>query len=309
MNLTEEDLKQIAKVVRYMAESGRGTDYCLEEGCLPLMTHFYTPIPDIKELEKRKVWDRISSLSGLNMNGPGQVSLLTEMATKFSKECNWPKDATDDLHQFHWLNHSFSFECASLLHYMIRFYRPKRIIEIGSGFSSRVINAAIPINQNEGSPCNYEIVDPFPAEHTKTLKNLSSIKISKAEELPENYFSSLVSGDILFIDSGHVVRTGSDVNFLILDILPTLQPGVVIHFHDICMPREYSKTYFTNPTFRMFWTESYLLQAFLAFNNEFEVLGAVSYLRTYYPDSFQKIFPARKEGGSESFWLRRVKKD
>lgn len=306
MESTETNLKQLAKIVRFMAETGTGTNECLEQGCLPLMVHYYSPVPDLKDLERRNVWNKISDLKGLNLNGSFQIKLLSEMAEKFSKECVWPKNATSNPEEFYWSNNCFSFQCASLLHYMIRNYKPSRIIEIGSGLSSMVINNAININKKEESQCIYEIVDPFPSATTKTLSNLSKINITKVEELDKSFFESLDSGDILFIDSGHVVKTGGDVNFLILDVLPILKPGVIIHFHDICMPAEYNKIYFTNPSFRVLWTESYLLQAFLAFNNEFEVLGAVSYLNINYPESFKKIFPNDPGGNSGSFWMRRV---
>ena len=306
MEINERNLKELAKVIRFVAETGTGTDQCLEEGCLPLMTHYYSPVPDLKELERRKVWDRTSDLKGLNLNATFQITLLTQMAETFSRECSWPKNATSNPEEFYWDNNSFSFQCASLLHYMIRHFKPSRIIEVGSGFSSRIINKAVEFNKKENSSCIYEIIDPFPSETVKELSNLSKINVVKVEELSENLFASLKSGDILFIDSGHVVKTGGDVNFLILDILPILQPGVIVHFHDICMPNEYSKTYFMNPRFRVFWTESYLLQAFLAFNKEFEILGAASYLSTNHYDSFKKIFPADPGGNSGSFWIRRV---
>ena len=124
-------------------------------------------------------------------------------------------------------------------------------------------------------------------------------------------FDQLQENDILFIDSGHCVRTGSDVNFLILDVLPRLSPGVVVHFHDIGLPDEYPKVYFTNPDFRVFWTEAYLLQAFLAFNQDFEVLLAVSYLMKNHRAEFCVAFPhidTDEYRISGSFWLRRLPK-
>ena len=308
MSIPENELKQIAKIVRYMAESGLGTDHCLEEGCLPLLVHFYSPVPDIKELDRRKIWEKISPLRGVRMQAESQILLLSEMARRFSPECNWSRHGAADSHEYYFDNNCFSFQCASLLHYMVRYFQPRRIIEAGSGHSSRVINGALARNKAEGAPaCQYHIIDPFPADSTKTLPYLTKIDAVKVEEIPESMFSELESGDILFIDSGHVVKIGADVNFLVLDILPLLKPGVVIHFHDIAMPREYSRTYYTNPAFRMLWTESYLLQAFLAFNHEFEVLGSVSYLATHHPESLKKIFPGDPGvGGSQSIWLRRV---
>jgi hypothetical protein len=119
----------------------------------------------------------------------------------------------------------------------------------------------------------------------------------------------LGKNDVLFIDSGHTVRVGGDVNYLIPDILPRLAQGVIIHFHDIGLPYEYPKVYSTNPKFRVFWTEAYLLQAFLCYNNEFEILLALNYLTTEHMASFRSAFPfyrPQSHGGkSGSFWIRR----
>lgn len=116
--------------------------------------------------------------------------------------------------------------------------------------------------------------------------------------------------DILFVDSSHTVRIGGDVNFLILEVLPRIKPGVLVHFHDIPIPYEYAEVYYTNPRARMFWTESYLLQAFLALNSSYEVLLAMNYIMTDYPDDFRSAFPHydphRHIYVSHSFWVRRV---
>ena len=108
-----------------------------------------------------------------------------------------------------------------------------------------------------------------------------------------------------------MVKIGSDVNFLILEVLPRLKPGVIIHFHDIPMPWEYAEVYARDPASRFFWNESYLLQAFLAFNNCFEVLLSMGFLQTEYMDEFCAAFPkfklAENWANSGSLWMRRSK--
>lgn len=129
------------------------------------------------------------------------------------------------------------------------------------------------------------------------------------ELLDVDFFSQLQANDVLFVDSGHTVRMGSDVNYLILEVLPRLAPQVIAHFHDIGLPGEYPKVYATNPRFRMFWTEAYLLQAFLCLNNRFEILLAMQYLMTEQKETFQAAFPSydpeRQSAISGSFWIRR----
>ncbi len=307
LQASEEQWREIADLVCHMAKSGEGTDYCYEAGCLPLPVHFYSPVPDLKDLDQREVWTRRTPLRGIEMGLEAQVRFLTDLAKAYAHECDWPAESPQDPTQFYWNNVSFSFQCASLLHYMIRHHKPRRIIEVGSGMSSRVISAALRMNEAEThQPCEYAIVDPFPSEETRRLPFLASIQTRKVEELDPSFFEDLGAGDILFIDSGHTVKIGGDVNFLFLEVLPVLAPGVVIHVHDIPMPHEYPRVYYTNPTFRVLWTESYLLQAFLMFNNEFEVLGAATYLNSTAKEAFPVIFPKDpKKSESGSFWMRR----
>jgi hypothetical protein len=300
----------IARLVAKMAESGYGTDACLRHGCLPMRVHFYSPVPDIRDLGERKVWENRSLLPGVDFQGAKQLHFLKELGRQYGRECKWPLKPTGDPADFHTVNGCFSYGCAASLHTMIRYLKPRQLIEIGSGFSSRVISGAVKCNSDEGNPCQYVIVDPYPGE-VITGGRFSQARLiqERVELLEAETFEALGENDILFIDSGHTVRTGSDVNFLFLEVLPRLRPGVVIHIHDICLPYEYPEVYFTNPGFRVFWTEAYLLQAFLAFNSEFEVLLAMNFIQTDHMDEFCEAFPLfnLKENwaNSGSFWIRR----
>jgi hypothetical protein len=193
---------------------------------------------------------------------------------------------------------------------MIRHLKPRRVIEIGSGNSSRVLYAALKKNL-QGSHCaEYSIVDPYPGEALQKMASSGNFTLhpSCVELLPYEFFDVLESGDVLFIDSGHVSKIGADVNYLYLEVLPRLKPGVIIHIHDICLPREYPESLYTSPTFRMFWTEAYILQAFLAFNSEFEVLLGMMWLQCNHGEKFLQIMNKLKteEGWSgSSFWFRR----
>jgi Methyltransferase domain len=123
------------------------------------------------------------------------------------------------------------------------------------------------------------------------------------EDIDLEFFSQLHSGDILFIDSSHTVRIGGDVNYLFLEVLPRLKPGVIVHVHDIFFPFDYRRDWVTDE-FR-FWSEQYLLQAFLTFNSTFEVLMANNYLSHYYEDAVKTAFPSLTSWGGGSFWMRR----
>jgi hypothetical protein len=299
-----------AKFFRKVAFSGEGTDVCLQNGFLPVPVNFYWPIPDLVELEQRKVWDVRSDLAGVNFRLEEQVKLLMDLGEKYGAECNWSPTPTSNPLDFYTENNSFSFGCAASLHTIIRSRRPIRIIEIGSGNSSKVISAALLRNAEIGERAEYIIVDPYPGDLIKTLPGVSQVITEKVEMTDVQQFESLGDNDILFIDSSHTVRTGGDVNFLYLEVLPRLARGVIVHIHDISLPYEYQKAYFTNPSFRVFWTEAYLLQAFLCLNPHFEIMLAMNYLMTNHRGEFSKAFthynPAIHKATSGSFWIRRT---
>ncbi|MBM4149636.1 MAG: class I SAM-dependent methyltransferase [Lentisphaerae bacterium] len=298
----------LARVVARMAESGEGSEQCLAWGCLPLQVHFYSPVPDIGDLKKRRVWDRRSELPGIDFRPGAQMELLQELGEKFGAECDWPARAVDG-GGFYTENAAFSFGCAASTHCMIRKCKPERVIEVGSGWSTMIIAAALDRNASEtGTRAQHVVVDPYPSDRTLALPGVTVLR-QRVELTDESLFGALGKNDILFIDSGHTVRMGGDVNFLYLDVLPRLAAGVVVHAHDIPMPYEYAESYVTNPRFRVFWTESYLLQAFLACNCDFEVLLAMNYLQREHEELFRQAFhrydSASHRQVAASFWMRR----
>ena len=302
----------LASLVAFIAETGIGSEECLRRGALPLPVHFYSPIPDFQDLLQRRVWDRRSELVGIDFRVEDQLSFLKTLGSLYGEECHWPYNSTKDPTQFYVRNNSFSYGCAAILHCMMRNTKPNHVIEIGSGFSSLVISAAIQMNiaEENSQSCNYTIIDPYPNKviESGVLKMTSLVK-QRVELLDVNLFTELKAGDILFIDTSHTVKIGSDVNYLILELLPRLAPGVIIHVHDINLPYEYPKVYTVNPAFRMFWTEAYLLQAFLIHNNQYEVLLAMNYLMTDHYQTFCEAFkhfkPQENWANSGSIWIRR----
>jgi len=308
---SEKDYHELARVVCEIAETGIGAEACLQRGCLPMKINYYSPVPDIADLEQRRVWDRRSELSGIDFLPNQQLALLARLGREFGDECKWPRTPTSDPLQFYTDNNSFSFGCAASLHCILRYFKPSRLIEVGSGNSSLVISSALVQNARNHShqKCEYTIIDPYPGENIEGgLPGLNRLIKERVELLDTNKFDQLEKNDILFIDSSHTVRTGGDVNYLILDVLPRLAPGVIVHFHDISLPYEYSRIYFTNPSFRVFWAEAYLLQAFLSLNSRFEILLAMNYLMKDEPKHFSSAFPhfdpAKNWADSGSFWIR-----
>jgi Methyltransferase domain len=257
--------------------------------------HFYEPIPDTQSLPET-LWSQSSKLVGIDMNESIQLDLLRNHFSKFRGEYEalpaepppgqrWPFRGTDVL----------------VAYCMVRHFQPRRIIEIGSGFSSRVLGQAAAKNKNSSLIC----IDPFPGELLRngSIPALQSLIETKVQDLDLEFFSQLESGDILFIDSSHTVKIGGDVNYLFLEVLPRLNRGVIVHVHDIFLPFEYRRHWVLDE-FR-FWTEQYLLQAFLTFNPEFEVLLANYYLSRYHKEQLQAAFPDLPRWIGGSFWMRR----
>lgn len=297
------------KVVWLTAKTGLGSEVCLKYGYLPMPVHFYSPVPDIEDLKQRRIWDVKSSLPGIDFNVAGQLALLEELGRGFSKECSWSLTSerpTDFVLQ----NSTFSYGCAASTHCMIRHFRPVTVIEIGSGLSSRVISQSLAMNRDDGHSSTYTIVDPYPGEVVRSGGlHVDALLPQRVELLAPEFFNRLAANDILFIDSSHVAKIGSDVNFLFLEVLPRLEAGVIVHIHDISLPYEYSKTYCVSAQLRQFWTEQYLLQAFLCGHRDFEVQLAMNFLMTDHPEHFKQSFPAHDRAtspnNSGSFWLRR----
>ena len=256
--------------------------------------HFHQPIPDTRQLPET-LWQQPSDLVGIKMNDARQLDLLRHHLTKFRDEYNnLPVEPPPGLRRpFHGVD-------ALVAYCMVRHFRPRLIIEVGSGFSSLAMGQAAAKNKNSALIC----IDPFPRDFLRNgLPGLQSLIAKKVEDIDLEFFSQLQSGDILFIDSSHTVKIGGDVNYLFLEVLPRLKPGVIVHIHDIFLPFEYRRDWVLDE-FR-FWNEQYLLQAFLTFNSEFEVLLANSYLNHYHQEDLKAAFPNLSSWASGSFWLRR----
>lgn len=300
----------VIPITKLMVISGIGTNVCLKFGFLPVPVHFYHPIPDIKDLKHRKIWSKTSKMGGIKIDKEECLKFIKHLGDKYENECEWPNDPSADSMQFHLNNGNFSYGCAAPLHCIIREYKPGRIVEIGSGNSSKIIAAAIRLNEKDGYETQYTIIDPYLRIVEENFTKNTQIIRQRVELLDNKIFESLKENDILFIDSSHVCKIGSDVNFLILDILPLLKKNVFIHFHDIPLPFEYPEVYSTNSTFRAFWTESYLLQAFLTCNTDFQVLLPMVYLQHHYLEQLKKYFPKSNNTNwgwvSGSFWIKRV---
>jgi len=286
-------------------------NYWEKKGYHVIKIHHYQPIPDTSSLAD-DIWEKESELVGIDMNENCQLELLNKTFPKFKEECAFPEKQTNIPHEYFKENLFFAPLDAAILHCMIRYFQPERIIEIGSGFSTYVSAKASLLNkESSGVECELSAIEPYPNETLKRgFRGLSRLIKKPVEQVELSFFSQLRENDILFIDSSHVSRIGGDINYIFLEILPRLNRGVIVHVHDIFFPKEYMREF----TFkwRWFFTEQYILQAFLAFNRAFRVLWCSNYMLSKCGDSLQSVFPNylheyAPHTPAVSFWMQRTR--
>jgi hypothetical protein len=258
--------------------------------------NFYSPIAHAEELPA-ETFERPSPLAGITWEAPRYEAFLRDLAPWWG-EFELPAG-------FSWENQLYGPVETEVLYALIRRGRPRRIVELGSGFSSLVIASACRRNAEEGSPCAYKAFDPHPRAFMHDLAGLSALQAVGACAVPREVFDGLEAGDVLFVDTTHTVKIGSEVNRLLLDVLPRLAPGVLIHVHDVFLPYEYPRDFLLH---ECFWQEQYLLQALLAENPNFEIVFPAWAVVHERPGLISELFPqhARRVFGPGAFWLRRV---
>lgn len=274
---------------------------------VPNRYHF--PVPDTRKL-KDDLWTKPSQLAGIELNEECQLNLLQMFLAKYKGEYEeFSREKTPIPHQYYLHNNHFESVDGEVLYCMIRHFRPGKVIEIGSGYSTYLTAQALLKNKSEyGQECELTAIEPYPGPVLKRgFPGLTQLITAKVEDVPLATFAELSENDILFIDSSHMLKIGSDVQYEYLEILPRLNKGVIIHVHDIFLPAEYPRAWVINE--HKFWTEQYLLQAFLAFNDSFDVLWAGSFLHLKYSEKLNQAFNSynRDKNWPGSFWMRKAR--
>jgi hypothetical protein len=262
-----------------------------------------SPIPDLAAIDAA-AWARESELVGLPpMDVAAQLAHLEELEP-FLAEFQPPLTADEAPEGAYFArNHSFESVDGDLLYATVRSTRPRLVIEVGSGFSTLVLAQAARRNAEDGAPPRLVTIDPYPSPLIEPLE--TELHAVRGSEVPLSAFEALEAGDVLFCDTTHTVKLGSEVNYLILEVVPRLAPGVLVHFHDIFLPWEYPRKWPLES--RWYWSEQYLLQAFLAFNPAFEIVFSSQLVTRSDPDRVAGLVPGFVPGASvaASFWIRR----
>ena len=254
--------------------------------------HYYEPLPDFRSITAEQI-ERRRSYPAIDFNWNEQLELLDEL-TAYREELSGL--------DFDFENGYFSGFDAAVYYSLIRHLKPQRIVEIGGGYSTRIAVKALAVNRTGRLTC----IEPYPEERLNGTSAGIELIRKRVEEVDLDFFSCLEANDILFIDSSHTVKFGSDVCYELLEILPSLVPGVWVHVHDIFFPHDYPAEWLINR--RLALNEQYLLEAFLAFNATFSVRLANYWLCLEHAKRVAPVWPHAilPNHGSSSFWMKRI---
>lgn len=254
----------------------------------------------IEKLESSGHWEIARYDQGIEFSPETYLKFLRETCPPFRAQFEQFPKHTSEAGSFYLENGYFQSVDAELLYSIVRSYRPRHVIEIGSGFSTHLISLALAAEQLSTTLTS---IDPNPRVPVTSCVT-RHIQMKAEESDPEFIINTLESADVLFIDSSHHVVTGGDVPFLFLEILPRLKAGVLVHIHDIFLPFDYPKEWKLQG---WNWNEQYLVHAFLAFNNSFRILWPARYMWEYYRNEIMEIIPADSLSfPPSSLWLIRT---
>ncbi len=267
--------------------------------------HYYSPIPapaDIKRASLRRD-DLPRALPGIDLRDDAQRALLAELAPLYA---GLPFEDQPGGNRFGYDNTWFTDADAVFLALMVRWSRPRRIIEVGCGYSSALILDAQDLWLD--GTCELMFIDPHPARLQSLAREgdlTGRLVVSSVQELPVDTFAALSHGDILAIDSSHVLKAGSDVHYLLGEVLPGLQPGVLVHVHDIFYPFEYPDAWLTAG---VAFTEAYALRLLLQDSDAFRIELFTDYVIHFHREIVERDFPqaARRRFPTGGLWLRRT---
>jgi hypothetical protein len=268
--------------------------------------HFYSPIVDVEQVRARydKARHDVSPPQAIQVDEQA-MRVLWEELLPFLQDTPFPEEA-DPACRYFFRNPAFGCGDGSILHAMLRRYRPKRLVEVGSGYSSAC--SIETIDRYLDSQVDVSFVEPYPALLLELLGQdraaRCTIHTTGVQDAPASVFTQLEDGDFLFIDSTHVLKTGSDVCHELFNVLPLLKPGVFVHFHDIFWPFEYGAEWVIKQN--RSWNEIYGLRAFLMYNEAFEIVFFNDWFAWHERDLIEAGYPKMLKNTGGSIWLRKA---
>jgi hypothetical protein len=264
--------------------------------------HFYSPIPDLADVRERadELFDRTGDVSGIDLRPGEQVALLDELGPALAR---WPYGDPEAGHGLRYRpdNEYFGWTDSQLWYALLTNRRPRRVLEVGSGWSTALLLDAC---DREGLDTTVTAIEPFPERLHSVMRDGDedrvTVRETKVQDVSPDELADLQTGDVLFIDSTHVAKIGSDVNHLVFGVFPRLPPGVLVHVHDIAYPFEYPQEWVEEGRA---WNEAYLLRGFLLGNTRWRVRLWPSFLWLREPDRMRRALHADTLVDGGSLWL------
>ena len=256
------------------------------------------------------IWTRRSDMPGVEIDLDAQIEFIERELAGYVGEFNWNVRGDGYLM---W-NGLYQAGDAEILYAMVRHLKPPRHLEIGSGHSTRITAAALRENASEGATTEFVSIDPEPRIGVDDVVELTAIEKIDVRDVPIERFLELGDGDVLFVDTSHVVKLGSEVNWLVLEVLPRLRPGVWVHIHDVHLPYEYPRLALE---YGDLMNEQYLVHAMLIGDPQWQIVLALSALAREHNERFFRVVPSIREPIADlphlptwlpsAFWMRRRK--
>ena len=297
-------MKQITNILSYLPFISGLRSCSNEQGKFPA-GHYYSPIPSktdvIDNLKKKNATPKILDV---NLHKDDQLSLLKEFSHYYK---DLPFTATSNKDCRYYFNQNwFGHTDAIILYSFLRHFDPKRIVEIGSGFSSAVMLDTLELFPNNNLSVTF--IEPFPERLQEIMRGDDHTKVTVLEKMVQEVdmqvFESLEPGDLLFIDSSHVMKFGSDLYRIFFEILPVLPVGVHVHFHDIFYPFEYPSEWLKEGRY---WNECYLLRSFLAYNESWVITLFNDYVNHEFKDLIKNQMPLCRKNYGGGIYIRKEK--
>jgi predicted O-methyltransferase YrrM len=268
--------------------------------------HYYSPIPDLAEIkqdENRIFHSHSKEIPGIELNEVEQIHLLKEFIAYYNRQ-PFSAEKRHGL-RYYFENSMYLYSDAIFLFCMMLHTKPRKVVEVGSGYSSCLMLDTNDLFLNRSVQLTF--IEPFPERLLSVLKpgEIEQVNLvrKRVQDVSLELFTDLSAGDILFIDSSHISKTGSDINYIVFEVLPRLNSGVYVHFHDIYYPFEYPKSLvYTGYTFN----EAYVLRAFLTFNMKFKIVLFNTFLEEFHLDFFEENMPLCLINKGASLWIMKL---
>lgn len=273
---------------------------------------YYSPLPDREDLVKHQQrWSTASQLVGVRFDLQELKQQFGYLVKKHLTEC--PPYQEHHALKDAGFGPGIPWVDAMTLYAMVRHYKPSQVVEVGSGLSTYYASLAAKKNATERCETNIHCIEPYPFDKLRTINGIRLTE-SLLQAVDISLFSALNSGDILFIDSSHVLKIDGDVARIFLEILPRLAKGVVVHIHDVPFPfnTPYPPEHWVvQPDWPMYWNEAMVVQAFLCFNEQFRIVQSTPLLRFFEPEFLASTIPDYAAINADpnafsSLWIERM---